>query len=86
MVTIGNADEPAVVSLDDTKTTKRKIATAESLVVRDPAVVMALRLLTATDRQLAPGDRLMSLSSAQFTRCFTAAIKFLGWGDLGVKP
>ena len=28
----------------------------------------------------------MSLSSAQFTRCFTAAIKFLGWGDLGIKP
>ena len=84
--TVSDTEDSAVITLDDTKTVKKKIAACESLVIRDPFVLKAVRLLLRDDRQLLSGDRVMRLSPAQFNRVFVAAIKFLKWNDLGVKP
>ena len=87
MFTMADGDSACVLSLlDGAKTSSRKVASTEALVIRDPLILKLVRHLLAPSRRLLAGDMVAGVSPAQFVRYFGNMVTFLKLEDFNVRP
>ena len=87
MFTMSSDRSSCVLSLlDGTKTSSRKTASSEALVVRDPLVLHLIQRVLKPSRGLLAGDFAAGVSPSQFVRYFGKAVSFLKLGDFNVRP
>ena len=87
MFTMSSDRSSCVLSLlDGTKTSSRKTASSEALVVRDPLVLHLIQRVLKPSRGLLAGDFAAGVSPSQFVRYFGKAVVFLKLGDFNVRP
>ena len=72
--------------LDGTKTSSRKVAATEALVIRDHLVLSVVKRLLCPSRKLQPGDYASGLTPSQFVHIFGKAVTFLKLTNFNVRP
>ena len=87
MITLAADGQTAVVHFSEgTKTSARKVASSEALVVRDPITLHAVRLLLDSRGDFLDGDYASGLQPARFISLFQRAVKFLDLTAFSVRP